>query len=71
MKKIDMRKIDGGKLKRHGISDRSVLEKEPSEFDGAYTDEEHCYIIEGKAEIAAGTKELLLRRETTWYYPGD
>ena len=43
-----------------GISSWGVWEKEPSEFDWEYTSEEHCYIIEGKAEISSAGGDVTI-----------
>ena len=48
---IKVEKIDDDELERRQVKSWGIWEKEPSEFDWAYTDEEHCYVIEGRAEI--------------------
>jgi hypothetical protein len=43
--------MDRAEAERAGVSGWGTWEKEPSEFAWDYTDEEHCYVIEGSAEI--------------------
>jgi hypothetical protein len=57
---IRVEKIDEEEIARRGVTSWGIWEKEPSEFDWAYTDEEHCYIIEGKAEIDAGDERVTI-----------
>jgi len=54
MSGIKVEKIDDREVERRNLSSWGVWEKEASEFDWAYTEEEHCYIIEGAAEIESG-----------------
>ena len=51
MDSIKIEKIDGHEMERRKLKSWGIWEKEPSEFDWAYTNEEHCYIIEGSAEV--------------------
>jgi uncharacterized cupin superfamily protein len=53
-------KMTNAEAEGKGIGSWGFWEKEPSEFEWAYTDEEHCYIIEGRAEIRTedGTVEI-------------
>jgi uncharacterized cupin superfamily protein len=57
---IIVRKMEKAEAEGKGIDGWGVWEKEPSEFEWAYTDEEHCYILEGRAEIRTddGTVEI-------------
>jgi uncharacterized cupin superfamily protein len=60
MKKIKIERLSDTELKGRGIERWDTWEKEPSEFDWSYVDEEHCYIIEGRANIETddGTVEI-------------
>ena len=48
---IKIVKMTEAEAERKGIGGWGIWEKEPSEFEWAYTDEEQCYIVEGRAEI--------------------
>lgn len=48
---IEVVKMTEAEAEREGIGGWGVWEKEPSEFEWAYTDEERCYVLEGSAEI--------------------
>jgi uncharacterized cupin superfamily protein len=60
MKKINIERLSDNEVKERGIERWDTWEKEPSDFDWSYIDEEHCYIIEGRAiiETADGTVEI-------------
>ncbi|KPJ85584.1 MAG: hypothetical protein AMS17_14155 [Spirochaetes bacterium DG_61] len=60
MDRISVEKLNRGEREVKGIDTWDIWEKEPSEFDWSYVDEEHCYIIEGLARIetADGTVEI-------------
>ncbi len=60
MDTIKVVKMTEEEAERRGIGGWGIWEKEPSEFEWAYTDEEHCYIVEGGAEIRTedGTLEI-------------
>jgi uncharacterized cupin superfamily protein len=51
MMEIKVRKMERGEAEKMGVKGWGTWEKEPSEFEWDYTDEEHCYVIEGRAEI--------------------
>lgn len=51
MNEIRIERITGRDVKERGIDRWDIWEKDPSEFEWAYTNEEHCFIIEGKATI--------------------
>ena len=51
MQGIEIEKIDDQEVKKRNLTSWGIWEKETSEFEWAYTNEEHCYIIEGAAEI--------------------
>ncbi len=51
MDKIKVEQLENEEIERRGIKSWGIWEKEQSEFDWDYTSEEHCYIIEGRAEI--------------------
>ena len=51
MKKIKIETPDKKEIEKRGIKNWGIWEKEPSEFDWAYTREEHCLILEGGALI--------------------
>ncbi len=55
MNDIRIEKIDEGEVEKRNLRTWPVWEKEVSEFDWVYTAEEHCYIIEGKAEVTTDT----------------
>jgi len=51
VKKINVEQLDKKEIEKRGIQSWGIWEKEPSEFDWSYIKEEHCYIIEGRADI--------------------
>jgi len=53
MAAIRVRRMDAEEAEKLGVSGWGTWEKGPSEFDWDYTDEEHCWILEGSAEIRA------------------
>ena len=48
---IKVVRMTEAEAERKGIGGWGIWEKEPSEFVWAYTDEEQCYVLEGRAEI--------------------
>jgi uncharacterized cupin superfamily protein len=69
MKEIQIERIDGGEFEKRNIDTWGIWEKEPSEFDWAYTNEEHCFIIEGKAEIDTGVKRIEIKKGDYVVFP--
>jgi uncharacterized cupin superfamily protein len=51
MHTITVEKIDTQEVEKRNLTSWGIWEKDVSEFDWAYTEEEHCYIIEGAAEV--------------------
>ena len=51
MKKIVVRKLGHDELHESGVFSWPVWEKEVSKFPWIYSEEEACYIIEGKATV--------------------
>jgi uncharacterized cupin superfamily protein len=48
---IKVVKMPEAEAERKGIGGWGLWEKGPSEFEWAYTDEEHCWVVEGGAVI--------------------
>ncbi len=69
MKTIEKKRITRDELDKRGISSWGVWEKEPSEFDWEYTSEEHCYIIEGKAEISSADGTMVIEEGDYVVFP--
>jgi hypothetical protein len=59
---IEVRAMDAAELKASGVDRWGIWEKEPSEFDWVYTDEERCYIIEGKARIVTDRGSVEIKK---------
>jgi len=59
---IAVKKIDDKEIEEKGINSWDLWEKVPSEFDWYYTIEEHCYILEGKAEISLYDKMVKIEK---------
>jgi len=51
VQKIKVSRLSEEEILKMAIKKWGIWEKEPSEFDWSYTEEEHCYIIEGRAQI--------------------
>ncbi len=69
MKKIQIEKINQEEFEKRNIDSWGIWEKDPSEFEWAYTDEEHCFIIEGKAEIDTGTQRVEIKKGDYVVFP--
>ncbi|MFW6137826.1 MAG: cupin domain-containing protein [Spirochaetota bacterium] len=51
MERIKVNRPGRKELEHLGVESWDIWEKHPQEFDWAYTHQEHCYIIQGKARI--------------------
>lgn len=51
MDRINIESLNEDEIEKRGIKGWGIWEKEPSEFDWSYTQEEHCYILNGRADI--------------------
>ena len=51
MSQIKVEKPADAKLKEMGVSSWPIWEKEVSRFDWHYSDQETCYLLEGKVEV--------------------
>ena len=69
MYNIQIEKIDDGELKRRNLASWGIWEKEVSEFDWAYTEEEHCYIIEGTAEVESDEGIVVIEKGDYVIFP--
>ena len=60
MESVKIETLDENEVEKRGIRNWGIWEKEPSEFDWAYTQEEHCLILNGRAliEMKGGTIEI-------------
>lgn len=69
MAKIKIEKIDAREAERRNLKSWGIWEKEPSEFDWAYTNEEHCYIIEGRAEVESDEGTVTIEKGDYVVFP--
>ena len=69
MRGIKVEKIDDREVRRRKLSSWGIWEKEASEFDWAYTEEEHCYIIEGAAEIESDEGTVTIEKGDYVVFP--
>ncbi len=69
MAKIKIEKIDAREVERRNLKSWGIWEKEPSEFDWAYTNEEHCYIIEGRAEVESNEGTVTIEKGDYVVFP--
>jgi len=69
MKDIKVEALSTEEVKRRGIQSWGIWEKEPSEFDWDYTNEEHCYILEGRAKVTEGDKAVEIKRGDYVVFP--
>jgi len=58
MSKIKVEKADKKKLEALKIDSWSPWECEPSTFDWEYTDDETCYVSEGRAKVTTAEEEV-------------
>ena len=69
MEKIKIEKIDAQEVEKRNLKSWGIWEKEPSEFDWAYTNEEHCYIIEGRAEVKSDEGTMTIEKGDYVVFP--
>lgn len=69
MNRVKLERLGERDIKRRGIKNWGIWEKEPSEFDWYYTQEEHCYIIEGKAIIKMEDGEVEIKKGDYVVFP--
>lgn len=69
MDEIKIEKLDRAEVNKRGIGSWDVWEKEPSEFDWFYTQEEHCFIIEGNARIQTEKGSVEIREGDYVVFP--
>lgn len=55
MADIKVEKLADEELKKRGVFDWSIWEKEVSKFDHHYSDQEQCYFLEGEVIIETDT----------------
>ncbi len=55
------KKLSTEVLKKRGVFDWPLWEKEISKFPWVYNQEEKCYIIEGKAEIIMENETVVIK----------
>ncbi len=69
MNEIRTERISDRDVKERGIDRWDIWEKDPSEFDWAYTNEEHCFIIEGKATITTEDGSVEIKKGDYVVFP--
>jgi len=69
MEKIKVSTPSEQEVEKMGIKNWGIWEKEPSEFDWSYTDEEHCYIIEGRAQITTEEGSVEIKKGNYAVFP--
>lgn len=69
MKLIRIEKLDDQEASARKVETWGIWEKEPSEFDWAYTQEEHCYVIEGRAEIETADEVVTIEKGDYVVFP--
>jgi len=69
MSEIKIKKLSDREVEEMGIKNWGIWEKEVSEFDWAYTDEEHCYIIDGEAEIVTDDGKVEIKKGDYVIFP--
>ena len=69
MHSIKIEKLDNQEVERRNLTSWGIWEKEASEFDWAYTDEEHCYIIEGAAEVESDEGTVAIEKGDYVIFP--
>ena len=69
MDAVRVEKLSSAEAARRGMTSWDIWEKQPSEFDWAYTSEEHCYVIEGSARISYAGKSVSIREGDYVVFP--
>jgi len=69
MNHLKKEKLSDADFRKMGIDSWGIWEKEVSEFDWAYTNEEHCYIIEGRAFVTAEEETLDIQQGDYVVFP--
>lgn len=61
MSDIVIKRPDGDEIRKRGILDWPVWEKEVSRFDWEYDGDEECLILEGEVDVEAGGKTYRIK----------
>lgn len=69
MEGIKKEKLDMGEVAKRGIDTWGIWEKGESEFDWSYTTDEHCFILEGSAEITANGETVTIEKGDYVVFP--
>jgi uncharacterized cupin superfamily protein len=62
MGEIKIEHLSEAELEKRNIKKWDIWEKEPSDFNWSYTKEEHCYIIEGEAQIQTEDNQVKIKK---------
>lgn len=66
---IEIRRIKEEEIKRLGITNWPVWEKEESNFPWHYNDKESCYFLEGEVEVETGGKKIFIKKGDFVIFP--
>lgn len=69
MKDIQVYRLSQDELSQRGVQEWDIWEKGPSEFEWFYTNEEHCYVTEGRARITWSGKTVEIGRGDYAVFP--
>ena len=69
MENVRIESLDTVEIEKRGIKNWGIWEKEASEFDWAYTREEHCLILEGGALIETDGKTIEIKEGDYVIFP--
>ena len=67
--KIKIEKMSENELNSLGVFNWPIWEKEKSEFDWEYSDEESCYLLEGDVEVKTDFETVTFRKGDFVVFP--
>jgi uncharacterized protein len=69
--RIKIKTISNEELEKMKVMDWSTWDKEESEFDWYYPNQETCYVLEGKAEIKTQTETVTITKGDFVIFPKE
>ncbi len=66
---VEVKKLNDKEIEEMGIKSWPIWEKEVSQFDWSYSSEERCLILEGRALITYGDKNVEIKKGDFVIFP--